>query len=78
MISARYSSGMDLLPSFLTTAALEARDGLAGASQRLAAAAGHGGSGADAATAARAAVFGDALLAEIRTRLQELKSVAKP
>ena len=67
---------MELLPPTLSGMALEARDGVALAAERTARS-GHA-PGRDAAAAARAAIFGDALLAEIRARLQELKSVAKP
>ena len=71
---------MNLLPSDLTGAALEARNRLADVSRRSAATALDGTSGGSASVmgaAAKAAIFGDALLGAIRARLEELRTVAK-
>jgi hypothetical protein len=71
---------MDVLPSTLTGAALEARDRLGSLAQRAAAASlgsDRLGSAAAMGAAARAAVFADALLAAIRARLETLRNATK-
>jgi hypothetical protein len=65
---------MQALPSDLTSAGLAARDRLSGLARQAATA---GGSAAAMASAARAAVFADALLGAIRARLEELRGAAK-
>jgi hypothetical protein len=65
---------MDALPIDLTGASLAARDRL-GLLARQAAAG--GGTVSAMASAARAAVFADALLGAIRARLEELRTASK-
>ncbi len=72
---------MNVLPSDLTSAALGARDRLATLARSAATAglgsAGLSGSATAMGAAARAAVFGDALLGAIRARLEALRNAAK-
>jgi len=71
---------MNVLPSELTSAALDARDHLGTLAQRAATSSlGNDRSGSAAAmgAAARAAVFGDALLGAIRARLEALRNATK-
>ena len=67
---------MDVVPTDLTRAALAGRDRLAHLARDAAAATG-GAANGSMASAARAAVFTDALLAALHARLQEFKNVAK-
>jgi hypothetical protein len=64
---------MDLIPNDLARAALDARARLANLSQSAA----RDGSPSAMASAARATIFADAVLAALHARLSELKSVAK-
>ena len=71
---------MDILPESLASAALAARDGLGELARATAATGlqpGRGGFAAAMGTAARAAVFTDALLGAMRARLEELRTAAK-
>jgi hypothetical protein len=65
---------MEALPADLTGASLAARDRLGLLARQ---AASRGGRVSDMASAARAAVFADALLGAIRARLEELRMAAK-
>ena len=68
---------MDAIPNDLARAALDSRDRLAGFARRAATATTPNGTNVGMATAARAAIFTDALLAAMHARLQEFKTVAK-
>jgi hypothetical protein len=70
---------MDAIPSDVVTASLAARGRLAGFARAAAAAPATSGSKATAvmAGAAREAIFTDALLSAMRSRLEELRSLAK-
>jgi hypothetical protein len=70
---------MDAIPSSLVAASLAARERLTGFARAAAAAPATSGSKATAimAGAAREAIFTDALLSAMRSRLEELKSLAK-
>ena len=74
-----YRDGMDMLPSDLQAAALQARDRLAGYAARTAQRGIGPGTGAQAAMAgaARTAIFADALLGAMRARFEELRTAAK-
>ncbi len=68
---------MDAIPNDLTRAALDARDRLVRFAHGTAVATTPEAARGSMATAARAAIFTDALLAAMHARLQELKNVAK-
>ncbi len=67
---------MEAIPNDLARAALAARNRLADAARGTAAQTNAGATGT-MASAARAAIFTDALLAAMRARLQAFKTVAK-
>ncbi len=69
---------MDPISPELERALVRSRDQLAGAARATAAPGAGAASVAGAqAAAARAAIFGDAVLAAVRARLEELKAVSK-
>ena len=70
-------SDMEPIPTDLARAALDARERLTGFARTAAANTSPGTAGGSMAAAAKAAIFGDALLAAMHARLQELKSIAK-
>jgi hypothetical protein len=61
----------------LERALARARDQLAGAARATAAPGGGDAAGAAQADAARAAIFADAVLSAVRSRLEELRTVSK-
>ncbi len=67
---------MEAIPNDLARAALAARNHLAGAARGTAASTTIGAAGA-MASAAREAIFTDALMAAMHARLQAFKTVAK-
>ncbi len=68
---------MDILPRDLLSAATDARSRLSEAARTTAQLGAHPGSLASMATAAREAIFSDALLGAMHARLEELKGTAK-
>jgi hypothetical protein len=68
---------MDVLPLDLMRASQDARERLSDAARATAQSGAHPGGPAPMASAARQAIFADALLSAMHARLEELKNVAK-